>query len=370
MKKIVLNYCLAIITLAGVSQEVMAACTLNGNAASYVAPLRAANITVGRDVPLGSVIYQQFVQVNSLLAGSVLTMRCPANETIKRFGKITVNPLPLSKWNTGTFAGKVYETGVPGIGVVFYSQANGGFVLPGEGKTFIAPHASFSMNNTGSHEIYLIKISNTVGTGTIRANRLPSYSLGFSHGGVESVFFSGSISGSINVVSRTCETPNVEVPMGAVTVDQVNQDKAPWVDFSISLKNCPAFYGTWGGGWGYIPESDPNAPPANYKGFWQPNTIRVSLRGTVPPADANQGILALNPASSGPVASGVWVQVADIYNTPIRLVSGYSIDSEIYTQEEEGRTYTIPLTARYRKTSNTIKPGKANATAEFTIIYP
>lgn len=367
MKKILFNYCLTLISLVGISQEVLAVCTLNpATAANYTAPLQAQNITVGRDVPLGGVIYQQFVQVNNAAAG--LTMRCPTG-TVQRHLRIVAKPLPLSKWNTGRYAGKVYETDVPGIGVAIVNQ---GRIFPFEGDSWVQSGSDFygTVYTLSNYEIYLIKISDTVGSGVIRGNRLPSFDMGYSHGGSNTVYITGGFSGFMNVVSRTCQTPNVDVPMGELKLEQAKNDNAPWINFIITLKNCPAFYGTRGGGWPETPSNDTTKSPANYLGIMQSNTIRVNLKGTIPPINANLGILALNPVSSGPVASGIGIQITDSYNAPIRLAPGNSLDSEISTREEEGRTYTIPLSARYRQTSNVIKPGKANATAEFTIIYP
>ncbi|WP_246884436.1 fimbrial protein [Pseudomonas chlororaphis] len=229
------------------------------------------------------------------------------------------------------------------------------------------------MAGVGVSAIDLIKIGDVVGSGVISGNTFSTYEHLIFQDGVSSPYLRSSFSGTINVVSRTCQTPDVQVDMGVHPVSTFNQaDSAtPWKNFSIALNNCPAFYGTnpVAGGWSLSPNT--SNIPATLASPHQDNSLQVNLTGTVPAIDGSRGILALNPAGAGAArsATGVGVQLANSDGVPVRIGPNAWIPSGITTQARDGASYTIPLKARYLRTSGPMGPGQANATVQFTINY-
>lgn len=96
-------------------------------------------------------------------------------------------------------------------------------------------------------DIYIIKIG-PVSPGTIKGSDLPSSSMRLiPEGGNTLVLSSLNITGTINIISQTCQTPDVNVPIGQVGINQTFKGKgtaSAWQDALIRLTNCPQFYGT------------------------------------------------------------------------------------------------------------------------------
>lgn len=375
MKKILIIHLFTLAALTGLSQKATATCTFgNSTLLTSVMPLRISNITVGRDVSIGGEIYRQHLETNH--PGFLI---CRNELFFEYTNKFITTPMSLAGLSTGPYAQKTYNTGVSGIGVVIRTAQDGiPYVIPQKTPqrrcSFIPAGSSCTVSLPANLEIVLIKTSNTIGNGTISAASLPTIEIGLIASGVNTPFLRASFSGAINVVSRTCLTPNVEVDMGTYKVNDLAQPNSatPWKDFSITLNNCPAFYGSNPTAAANIPNwGNRSGTPINFVGVHQNNSIQVNLIGTVPPINANQGILALNPvgATSGQPATGVGIQVANSAGTPVAIGLGTWIASGITTQAVDGMSYTIPLKARYLKTTGPIGPGQANATAQFTINY-
>lgn len=90
--------------------------------------------------------------------------------------------------------------------------------------------------------------------------------------------------------------------------------------------------------------------------------ITVTLMGTQNPDVSNTSVLALSGQENSDVASGVGVQLLYggnplVLNTPILL------------KTSTGGAESLPLTARYYQTKNTVTTGKANASATLNITY-
>ncbi|MHC8308716.1 fimbrial protein [Pseudomonas sp. GT1P32] len=374
MKRSVITSILALGGLLGLSQSVMATCVNSGAVADRVISLQVANLTVGRDVPLGSRFYRQEFSAN--LPNSMLCTSASGGVTFEDRSRWVVGPMRLASWNTGPLAGKVYESGVPGIGVAFFA---GGAWMPGASNIQYTNcgtnnPCSVSLDGLSVSVLELVKISDVVGSGVISGNSFPAYEHFIYQDGASYPYLRSSFSGSINVVSRTCQTPNVEVDMGVHKVSAFSQANSatPWKDFFITLNNCPTFYGTnprINGNWAVqfntsnIPET--RATPS------KSNSLQVNLTGTVPAVDTSLGILALNSAEAGSgwAATGVGIQVADANGVPVQIGPNTWIPSGVATQSREGASYTIPLKARYLKTTGPVGAGQANATVHFTISY-
>lgn len=325
-------------------------------------PLLGGNLTVGRDVPLGAEIYRQtFVPASGLMVG------CSAgNYNIETRRSLSSTPLPLANWTGTPYGGKVYETGVKGIGVALWYA---GSVMPfsGFGSNCGGGTAACNWNisSTLTFDLSFIKIGE-VSAGTIQGALLPTMVQSFiTTNTVE--FQQVNYSGNINIVSRTCSTPDVTVPMGTHLTNAFSGKNTftPWKDFSIALNNCPAFNGYYQGtGPRWLSDGTSNNLESRKN-----NTLRVRVDPTVAAINPTQGIFKLNASAVGdaPSATGVGVQIADSHGTPLPLATLRA--SGITPRAEEGASYAIPLKARYIQTEDSISAGPANATATFTIDY-
>lgn len=369
MKKIVIT--LSFI-LATISQSAIAICWFEQGepAVNHSMVLQVGNITVAKDLPLGGEVYRQ-----RLTSNTSAVLICNPNPIFRITSVLPTTPMRLANWGTGVYAGKVYETGVEGLGVVIVFNDQGTDrvipIIPSINTCRTLPgRCEFRLNSRDNYEVRLIKIANTVGSGTISGNNLPTAELGLTNDAVNYVFSRISFSGNINVVSRTCQTPDVEVDLGAHKVSEFTQtgSATPWKDFFITLDNCPAFHGFYPGALGR-PASNQGNVAVNTVGARQSNLISVSLASTVPAINADQGILALNATGAGAAgsATGVGVQIANGAGVPVRL--NQWIASGINPQPVDGMSYSIPLKARYLRTPGPVGAGRAHATAQFTINY-
>ncbi|AZF37974.1 Fimbrial adhesin [Pseudomonas sp. R4-39-08] len=339
-------------------------CNINAGSMKMVRtqPLLGGNLTVGRDVPLGAEIYRQtFTPVSGLTVG------CSAgNYSIETRRSLASTPLPLANWTGTPHGGKVYETGVKGIGVALWYS---GSTLPFSGFGTNCGNGTAGCNwNIGPTLVFdmsFIKIGE-VSAGTIQGALLPTMAQSFiTSNTVE--FQQVNFSGNINIVSRTCSTPDVSVPMGTHLTNEFSGRNTftPWKDFSIALNNCPAFNGYYQGtGPRWLSDGTSNNLESRKN-----NTLRVRIDPTVAAINPVLGIFKLNASAGGdaPAATGVGVQIADSHGTPLPLATLRA--SGITPRAEEGASYSIPLKARYIQTEDSISAGPANATATFTIDY-
>ncbi|MFJ4247043.1 fimbrial protein [Pseudomonas sp. NPDC089741] len=325
-------------------------------------PLLGGNITVGRDVPLGAEVYRQTFNI-----ATAAHLSCaPGLYNVQTRRELPVRPLPLSAWAGSPWGGNVYQSGVPGIGVaVWYSGTampfNSDAINCGNGTAYCV----YTLQNTLAYDMSFIKIGD-VSPGTIQGSQLPTTSQSrVSSNTVEVMRI--SVSGSINIVSRTCQTPDVSVPMGTHMLNEFSGKNTftQWQDFSIALNNCPAFNGYYqntGPRWA----SDGTSSNLDSR---KNNVLQVRLDPTRTAITPNLGIMSLNPSAPGadPAATGVGLQIADSHGTPLPLATLRA--SGITPRAVEGASYTIPLKARYIQTGDSITAGPANATATFTINY-
>ncbi|WDH20973.1 fimbrial protein [Pseudomonas chlororaphis] len=362
--KRVLRSTIAVLGLSSLAGMAMADCRFYEGAAFFGSmPLLGGNITVGRDVPLGTEVYRQTFQVPT-----VNGINCDAGlYNIQRVRSLPNPPLGLSDWSGSPFGGKVYLTGVPGIGVAVWNAGN---AMPFNQNYSNCGGGTASCNWTNTQhamafDISLIKIGE-VAPGTIHGSSLPTMTQQWVSSNTLEVQRVG-ITGSINIVSRTCQTPDVTVPMGTHRTDEFSglNSFTPWKDFSIALNNCPAFHGIYSGtGPRWLSDGTSNNLDSRTS-----NVLRLRLDPSRTAINPGQGILSLDPSAPGnaPAASGVGVQVADSHGTPLPLATLRA--SGITPRATEGASYSIPLRARYIQTAGSVTAGPANASAVFTINY-
>ncbi|HEF5874732.1 TPA: type 1 fimbrial protein [Burkholderia cenocepacia] len=91
--------------------------------------------------------------------------------------------------------------------------------------------------------------------------------------------------------------------------------------------------------------------------------VNMMLEGNA--LDAANGVLALSPERS---ATGVGIQLLKGDGQPVHLGTPWKI-ADSPSSLGRSSNFSVPLSARYYQTDATAKPGTANGTATFTIIY-
>ncbi|WP_153856039.1 fimbrial protein [Stenotrophomonas sp. MH181796] len=374
-------------------------------------PLQVGTLSVRGDVPLGSIVYRQKFerQAGSTLsctgqAGRVLdpATRRPIRVYPEFSAKYTFEynstPLSLSGWNQGVFAGKVYNTGVPGLGVAFIRGNQPGAIPSSSRIVFpetLVGHQQCPDSHVGalsatsctlqfasnlSFDLLLIKIGN-VAPGVIAASSLPTPVMRVQVGTADPVSIVVPITGSISMLSSTCSTPDINVEMGSHSIGELAAARASaWKGFEIRLLGCPGFMGSFtaeGPIW-MAPSSIPadnrlglrntQTPGRFTRAGTMPNTLSYRIDPTVAPIDAENGVLSLDPALGGSPApaTGIAVQISDSSGRPLPLGEAHSSGLNLQSSPQD---YSIPLRARYVRGEGALAPGPAVSSATFTIIY-
>lgn len=342
----------------------------------------AGAISVGEDVPVGTVVYQAVYRSRN---PSGVECRYKGDWT---GGEIKVpyvvdtasTPLPIVPGVTGPAGESVYQTNVPGIGVSLATHPGGG--LPYKTFTEITPGKEpngLGGKSSGFVVTMFIRLIKTgeVDAGTVNGITFPTATVVFTTPTTEPQHtFNGfpiqsnklSFSGQIQVVKSTCKvvTENIVVDLGNYEVSEFTRQgfTTGWRDASIKLVGCSS------------------ASPAYYSKT--NNTISITGGGTLPlgikdvsnrisfmisPAagvfDASNGIIQLTPSPNN--ASGVGIQIGYANNgiiTPLRLSA-----ETAFTPPVMQASMQIPLAARYIQMENEVTPGVANGAVVYTINY-
>jgi len=320
---------------------------------NYLAP----HISVGRDLPVGTVLHRQ-----SYLLSRERRVSCPrdafdpsrgVSATITR--EFTRAWFGLSPWSNSEFPpGTVYKTNLPGVGASIQRRAPVGVETVAVRGDDPAYWTVVQPAGTELFTLTLIKIGD-IAAGTLESSKLPGMDVRFKmtdgvNPAKEAPFYHPLMNGNLTVVAKTCRTPDVNVPMGEQRIDQITTAGKP-VDFSLRLLDCPAFHG-------YYPGVSHAANQLS---------LRIDpIRDVIDPA---MGILGITPAAAGApsAAVGVGLQIMHPDGRPFVLAS--KMPSGLRLSGPDGASYAIPLKARYLKTGPKVSPGVANSVATFTIIY-
>jgi len=380
MKKILLTLSLSLASglLSGMAQGAENTCEYppGQGPKNMTIPLITTNITVGADVAVGDIIHRQKVDI---LESSRSWLRCaPHDEAVPFYVEQYLNlintPALIPGW-TGRYAGSVYQTSVPGIGVALVNDD--GDMLGNAINSTPLKKWSYEIN-----KIYFAYVGNrfslvfiktgVISAGAIDGALLPTLILTAKGSvpvvGLPTVVYKENFSGRINVTSGTCKTPDVIVPMGSYDTSKYFNGQVtatPWRPFNILLTNCPSFYGT------YTSEADPplfNVGGDNNTGALSQNSFNLQVSPTFGANNAQLGIINLSNEEN--TASGIGIQLATGETTnpspaPFNLNSSYVMN----VKSSSPGTQLIPLQARYIQTGTTVTPGKANSKAMFTISY-
>ncbi|MDF3201799.1 fimbrial protein [Pseudomonas sp. 1912-s] len=304
-------------------------------------PLQISSLTVPRDTPNGSVIYRQSLSTPST------AISCSGLSAFSYYNQYSAQQiLASSTGSTGSYIG-VSDTGVTGIGwtiTIAGTQPQSGLTP----SVACAAIAACTINAQNSQiELILIKTGN-ISAGTVQGSSLGTISGNtFINNNILYSLFILGFSGSINIVSQTCQTPDVQVNMGTHKVGELSgiNSTTAWTPFTIALLNCPAFQST--------------------------NSLqyRVDPTTTITAVNSTNGILSINAGAQGmpSAASGVGLQIGYGSGTPLPLATLRA--SGVVLNSQAGSSYSIPLMARYIQIGNTLSAGPANATATFTLSY-
>ncbi|MFP3501840.1 fimbrial protein [Burkholderia sp. SIMBA_062] len=229
-----------------------------------------------------------------------------------------------------------YETGIPGIGIQFRAA------IPGIANTQIAP---FRESTTGTSETFnagvTLVVTGPVGSGSVAGSTLPTMTWRAAQG-TDRISYVLRVSGTLTVTGTTCAVRNasLKVSMPQIKGSALSQVGSTGGDqsFSIDLDRCAQGLKV------YLTMTDVT-DPSN-----RSNTLRLDSEST---------------------ARGIGYQI-----THDSLPLGFGPDSAIagntnqwYAGQPSGNTLSIPLTARYVRTSEQITSGPANARASFTMSY-
>lgn len=335
-------------------------------------PLQISALSVGRDMPVGTEVFRQRF---SVAQGQTAFIECFSREWFDIYDEGVISLTQKTSMQSGPYAGGIYKTNIEGLGVVIKSGAIlWPFKTPKRRAPcdFFKPSCDIDFNHVSEVEMVLIKVGD-VKPGMLQGSALPTFTRYFYPAlDPRMVPFEVGFSGSIQIVSNTCQTPNVSVDMGKHNTKEFAQvgSGTAWKDFTINLNNCPAFHGVYATNAStWISQSGTNPSGIGTAGAKTPNSLSFRIDPARTPISVNDGVLSLNPIGVGgaPAASGVGVQIAvGSSNTPLRL--GVVRDSGLILNATQS-SYGIALSARYLRTSAQMSPGPADASATFTIIY-
>lgn len=318
-------------------------------------PFGAGNITIGADVPVGTVIYTQ----NFNPSFRNVFVKCDTPQTfVALVMDYDTPPHPLSAWSSGAF-GKVYETGLPGVGVFIDNHALDTFLLPYiSNGTRVVEENGWS-SNVFKYRIRLIKTGN-IQPGAVTGSDLPCLMTRVGPTAAPFTAMRLCFTGAINVEAQTCTTPDVFVAMGKYDMGRYFTGKVSvteWKDASIRLLNCPKFHGT-------VEAQYSDNGTGSISGTTG-NSLTLSLTPNTAVIDDANGIMSVKEGSGS--AGGVGIQLGYGASSPqsVRFSRAIKIPLPVTTPS----AFTIPLRARYIQTESTVTPGTADATVTFNINY-
>ncbi|MFZ5253565.1 fimbrial protein [Enterobacter roggenkampii] len=364
MWKFILLWLVALILC---SSKAMAACAFNVTGdfvqsamQQYQMPIGRNIISVSPDMPVGTEIYRQSINISSAPAFSII---CDTSAQFYRYYDYLYLPQAASSVVIPGKKGTIYETGVKGVGIMFWYSANG---FPYNRSTTCAALNCNSNGEPAYSDFSLYKIGD-IEPGIIQASNLPvaRYSMGQTQ--ADAVALAAiTLSGSISVTVPTCQLAESRqvVWMGNKKASDFlsKGSVTEWKDASIRLINCPTFYGNTGGlgSVGTWNGSTLNASNTDIRNTWT-----LTLMPNTGITEASSGIMSID--SSPESATGIGIQLAKAPNESsiLNLSAAYSGNFP----SDGAATITIPLFARYIQTGEGISTGTANGLLTYFIEY-
>lgn len=366
-------------------------------------PILSGGITVSalRDLPVGEELFVQQIS-RTTINQAMRYMDCISSDstatgTFSTLSKIEFEGGPPA--STTTINGRtIYETGIQGIGysLTYGDNSSTAENLPVTKEFAVNTSVAFGgISLTGiSRNLYfrLVKTGDIpAGTWTVPIN-IPAIITYAEPGQNMAANFNLNsdrihISGTVNVVAGSCQTPDVYVHLGEYEITDMMQRpnwNSPWKEFNIQLINCPVMAGrheSVGSNWAGEGSSNTYVKVPD-----SPNLIAYRLDFINEKGFTYMGESCLKTESAPNASEGVCVEVDDpsisngIYTNALDSAFYSWRDKAFLNQYYAGSSatsYTIPLRARYSRVRATaengavvpLKAGPANAAVEFTIIY-
>ncbi len=340
------------------------------------------SVSVGDDVPVGSVIFRSHYQ------SDLLKVRCYPEDPNATFH--TNLPVRLEQTSTPTpvvpgitslpHGAPVYKTNVPGVGVSVQSIWS---TLPSMEDEAWVMNAPLGTNNyTPTRFFLVIRLIKTgpVSPGAVDASQFPSAKLTYIQPSFPGFTFrpfpmrgpSVRFVGSVQIINSTCrvEAPDMTIPLGSHEVSDLKKDGVTaWKKGVIRLVGCNFNPGAVRDNVvSGINTSVTVVGTGTFKqGERDPHYLTFTLTPTTALISPTEGIISLTPSANN--ATGVGIQVAnnDMWGD-LKIYNFNSGADELYPAMTD-RSMEIDVFARYIKTSETITPGKANGAVVYTINY-
>ena len=328
-------------------------------------PLIHQIISVGQDMPVGSEIYRQTYR-SGLSPYKVTCASTNGYFRVKR--QIDYTPQPVSGYSGSVYT-TVYETGIPGVGISIWNGSK--VIWPYEEIICLSgDDINCTVDNpysTNAFDITLIKTGD-ITPGLLDATNLPAVSISLGKQTENYVKIATySFTGSIQINTSTCTTPDYTVPLGnwSQTRFKSKGSSSPWVPASIVLTNCTKAVGnaTSGNVW------SENASGIT-TGALTPNPWTVSFTSVSGVIDADNGIIATDTSATD-AAQGVGIQLSqglpDSAGTNLIKISDSAITGTLPTTGET--SYVIPLSARIIQTEDSVVAGNITGKVVYTLNY-
>ena len=323
----------------------------------------SGTISVPADIPVGSEIYRRKIEFADQ---GVIYVVCTEKFPFQTRYQYLTTPLAAT-----TFSDKVYETGVPGIGVKFVRNNSLEDFPTVIEETNCESYLGcvYRSGWSASSRLVLVKTAANVTPGIVEGSKLPSVVYSFGQSGSMLDIYKVNVEGSVQVTSPTCDispaSQSMTVPMGQYNINVFTGKGATtaWKNASIKLNNCGQFYGDTPSGF-FNGIFDGNSTITVEAGF-KNNTLSITVTPLNGVEDAANGIMRID--SGAAQASGVGIQLSTREGTDgiLDLTSAL-----IHTLPKDGaQSITVPLFARYIQTADSVKAGKANGRLEYVITY-
>ncbi|CAI2039740.1 fimbrial protein [Serratia fonticola] len=361
-----------------------------GAAQVETVPLSPPVISAGADIPVGTIIYQG----SWLLRDVYMECHWEASDHNKSFWfsastLIGNAPLPLSNLMTGPFAGAVYQTNIPGVGVAISRAAYGTPIVPSRPAVTTDIEVATMQSGSGGFNftaarryVSLIKTGTiTPGNYSINGSSFPTIKTTVeppvnSHigaipiaSGVPFTVHNINFQGNLTVSTQTCTTPDVSVTLGTYDINKTFKginSTTPWIDSSITLTNCPTFHGFYNNTNTTL-LMDYKTGQSNVSQSLN-NSIGVRLTPTSEVKDAANGVMAIDSTVSE-AASGVGIQLGWGMSNQTPVPFNFSAEQSMALPKDGSTTIRVPLSARYIQTDARPTPGKANGKVVFLVNY-
>lgn len=296
-------------------------------------------IRIPENGDVGRVFYTED-RTFSQLGGNVHSIRC-ASDVPGSYGPGQTQSFQVKQIMSGaSLSSQIYATNLPGVGIRM--SWHGGGVYQGPTSFVVAPSSStLTVENTGPGDsayvggpnqkvrIELISIGGAVPAGVLNYN-VPSAFQAVSNNSL--TISNIMVQGTVITPGCSVNSNNINIALGDYLTTQFDSigSVTQYKPLNVVL-NCN-------------------------------NGTKLNAKINADAENSALGTIKLTQASGS--ATGVGVQILDTVSNPVHLNEKFLVD----TITSNGQ-YNINWKARYIKTSQTITPGIANATATLTLTY-